>query len=99
MDSKNDLILRLEKLANLQLSPTERVKMAANLDKMISMISSMADLDTEGVEPLVYLSEPALSLREDEEQEPSDANNLVEAAPKLEGPYFVVPKVSSKPAE
>lgn len=98
MDSKNDLILRLEKLANLQLSPSERVTMAADLEKMISMISTLADLDTTGVEPLVYISEPGLSLREDQEQEPSDANQAVEAAPQREGPYFIVPKVSSKPA-
>jgi aspartyl-tRNA(Asn)/glutamyl-tRNA(Gln) amidotransferase subunit C len=99
MESNIDLILRLEKLANLQLDPSERAAMASDLEKMIAMISQLSTLDTSGVEPLVYLSTPIDAMRADVPQEPQDPEEALSLAPDRKGPYFIVPKVSMKPAE
>ncbi len=93
MQIDSTLISRLEKLARLQLDDTERAKLTGDLQRILDMVDKLQELDTEGVEPLVYLNENAHALRED-----GIANQLTQAealqnAPKHDGQFFRVPKV------
>lgn len=97
MQTDIDLILRLEKLAHLQLEPDERVQMAADLQKMIGMVQQLQSLDTNGVPPLIYLGMPDRELREDKIGDQLSTEAALSNAPDREGPYFKAPKVSVKP--
>ncbi len=96
MDINTELILRLEKLANLQLAEQERQRLAADLGKMVDMVNQLQEADTTGVEPLVYLSDRGAVLRPDEVRNQLPTAAALANAPQHNGTYFQVPKVSKK---
>lgn len=87
------LISRLEKLARLRLGETERDKLAADLTRILDMVDKLQTLDTQGVEPLVYISEAGNVLREDEVRDQLSQADALQNAPKHDSQFFRVPKV------
>lgn len=87
------LILKLQKLAKLDLDPGERESMKQELDKMIGMFDAISEVDTDGLEPLVYVSESFDNLRNDEVCEGLSLAELAQIAPSMEQNYIAVPKV------
>jgi aspartyl-tRNA(Asn)/glutamyl-tRNA(Gln) amidotransferase subunit C len=87
------LISRLEKLARLQLGDAEREKMTADLEQILAMIDQLQQVNTEGVEPLVHLSDRTDALRDDLVQHQLSTEAALSNAPKSDGRYFRVPKV------
>jgi aspartyl-tRNA(Asn)/glutamyl-tRNA(Gln) amidotransferase subunit C len=87
------LILRLENLARLDLSATERTKMQGSLTNILTMVEQLNTLDTEGVEPLVYINEDVNVWREDEVKHQLDRKDALKNAPDSDGSFFKVPKV------
>lgn len=87
------LISGLEKLARLQLAGTERTQLAHDLERILQMVDQLRLLDTNGVEPLVYLNEIPQSSREDEIAGQIPTSDALLNAPKQDGKFFRVPKV------
>jgi aspartyl-tRNA(Asn)/glutamyl-tRNA(Gln) amidotransferase subunit C len=87
------LILRLEKLARLQLSESEQEKFAADLSNILQMVDKLHEVDTEGVEPLIYVSNTANVFRDDIVQHQLTREQALQNAPKHDGTYFRTPKV------
>lgn len=96
MEINSALILRLEKLANLQLTEQERQKLGDDLGKIVDMVNQLQEVNTDGVEPLIYLSDRGAVLRKDEVNHQLDINTALANAPQQDGTYFQVPKVSKK---
>ncbi|NJN33985.1 MAG: Asp-tRNA(Asn)/Glu-tRNA(Gln) amidotransferase subunit GatC [Saprospiraceae bacterium] len=65
MQIDEKLILKLENLARLELSQAEREKLRGSLNDILVMVDKLNALDTEGVEPLVYINEAENVWRED----------------------------------
>jgi aspartyl-tRNA(Asn)/glutamyl-tRNA(Gln) amidotransferase subunit C len=55
------------------------------------------ELDTEGVEPLIYLSEEFNVMRKDEARKTITQEQALKNAPKRDSDYFKVPKVLKNP--
>lgn len=89
----NELILKLEHLARLQLSEAERGALKGDLNKILTMVERLKEVDTDNVEPLVYLNEQSNSLRTDEVANQVDRKDALKNAPDSNEPYFKVPKV------
>ena len=94
IDSK--LILRLEDLARLELSDEERNKLTGDLNEILKMVEKLEELNTEGVEPLVYINEEVNKLREDKINNQVSQKEALKNAPQQDGTYFKVPKVLKK---
>ncbi len=90
------VILKLEKLAKIKLTSEERSEMKGDLEKMLKMVDKLSEIDTSGVEPLVYMHEEKNVLRKDEISNVLDRNKGLSNAPHKEGFYFAVPKVIKK---
>ena len=88
-----ELISRLEKLARLQLSETERDKLGADLQSILHMVDKLRELDTTGVEPLVYLNDQGNVWREDVVGAQLPVEQALQNAPRHDGQFFRVPKV------
>jgi aspartyl-tRNA(Asn)/glutamyl-tRNA(Gln) amidotransferase subunit C len=97
MQIDTHLILRLEKLSNLQLESSERERFAGDLDKIVAMVNHLQQLDTTGVEPLVYLSDRTNALRDDVIARQLTAAEGLYNAPAHDDRFFRAPKVASKP--
>ena len=93
MQLDNALISRLEKLARLQLSGPEREKLTGDLQSMLDMVDKLRELDTTGVEPLIYLHDQVNVWREDVIGEQLPVEQALLNAPKHDSQFFRVPKV------
>lgn len=88
-----NLILRLERLAMLELSEDERTQMQGELNDILGMISKLEELDTSNVPPLTHLSEAKNIFREDKIQHQVSNEEALKNAKNAQKPYFKVPKV------
>lgn len=96
MQIDRPLILRLEELARLELTENERQKLMIDLNKILEMVEKMDELDTTGVEPLVYINADESMLRNDVVKGQFSAKKALANAPDHDGAYFKVPKVLEK---
>jgi aspartyl-tRNA(Asn)/glutamyl-tRNA(Gln) amidotransferase subunit C len=90
------LISRLEQLARLELSAAEKVRLQQDLNSILAMVEKLQELDTTGVEPLIYINDQVNVLREDEVNHQVSREAALRNAPKSDGTYFRVPKVIKK---
>ena len=93
MQVDEQLVLRLEKLARLQLSEEEREVIQGDLNKILGMVDKLKEIDTDNVEPLVYMNEEVNVLREDVVKNQVPREDALRNAPAEDGTYFKVPKV------
>ena len=93
MKIDESLILKLEQLARLQLSDTERSAIQGDLNRILEMVEKLEELDTEGVDPLTYVNEDVNVYREDAVRGQIDREAALKNAPDQDGAYFRVPKV------
>ncbi len=93
MQIDQSVISGLEKLARLKLTDAERSKLSGDLQSIVNMIDKLQTLDTEGVEPLIWLNENPNALRDDLVQHQLDQSEALSNAPNHDGIYFRVPKV------
>jgi aspartyl-tRNA(Asn)/glutamyl-tRNA(Gln) amidotransferase subunit C len=96
MEVNKDLILKLEKLSRLELSETERTAIQKDLGNILVMVDKLNELNTDGVEPLVYISEEENPLRDDEIKHQVSRVEALKNAPNTDGEFFRVPKMISK---
>ena len=90
------VISKLEKLAKLNLTDLERTEMKGDLEKMLKMVDKLAEVDTSGVEPLVYMHEEKNVLRKDLIDNVLSREEGLKNAPNRVKSYFAVPKVIQK---
>ncbi len=90
------LILRLEKLAQLDLEQEEKLTLERDLNKILDMVDKMNELDTSEVEPLRHISQEVNQLRPDEITNQVDTKAALSNAPDHNGVHFKVPKVINK---
>ncbi len=93
MQIDQNLILKLEELAKLELSAQEREQLTEDLNKILDMIKKLEEPDTSLVEPLVYINDQVNVLREDVVRNQVTREQAFSNAPSHDGQYFKVPKI------
>jgi aspartyl-tRNA(Asn)/glutamyl-tRNA(Gln) amidotransferase subunit C len=98
MEVNDALIDNLSNLACLEFSPAEKAEIRKDLERMISFVEKLKELDTTGVEPLIYMGDEINILREDTVQGGLPRDEAMKNAPASDGVYFKVPKVIKNPS-
>ncbi|MEJ7932108.1 Asp-tRNA(Asn)/Glu-tRNA(Gln) amidotransferase subunit GatC [Ramlibacter sp. AN1015] len=92
-----DDIGRIAHLARLELEPSERERMLAQINGFFGLVERMRAIDTSGVEPLAHpvaaFEDVQLRLREDAVGERDERDAMQRSAPSVERGLFLVPKV------
>jgi aspartyl-tRNA(Asn)/glutamyl-tRNA(Gln) amidotransferase subunit C len=96
MKITNKLIQDFAALAKLEFDEQSGEQMKADLEKIIGFVDKLNEIDTEGVEPLIYLSEEVNVLREDEIKAVVSQVEALKNAPEKDSDYFKVPTVLKK---
>ncbi len=86
-------IEKVAHLARLGLSEQERKAYAAELSRILGLVSQMNAVATEGVEPMTHPDEAALRLRADVAIPGVSRERLLAGAPQTERGLYLVPKV------
>jgi aspartyl-tRNA(Asn)/glutamyl-tRNA(Gln) amidotransferase subunit C len=96
MSVDNNTVDKIAELAKLEFKAEDKEKIKADLNKMLNFVDKLSELDTENVEPLVYLLDESPILRVDVVKEHSSQKNALKNAPHKDSDYFKVPKVIKK---
>lgn len=96
MKIDKNTVNKIAHLARLELNETEKDKAIIELSEILSFMAKLDELDTTGVQPLVYMNDAVNVLRPDEiHQEITTAEALLNA-PLSDGIYFKLAKVIDK---
>jgi aspartyl-tRNA(Asn)/glutamyl-tRNA(Gln) amidotransferase subunit C len=90
------LIEKLAKLSQLEFSDDVKRKMEDDLNKILNFVDELNTLNTDNIEPLVYLNEEVNKLREDKLGQHSSKKEALKNAPSKDSDYFKVPTVLKK---
>jgi aspartyl-tRNA(Asn)/glutamyl-tRNA(Gln) amidotransferase subunit C len=96
MEVNNKLIQDIAKLSKLKFDDSAEEKMKADLEKMLAFVDKLNEIDTEGVDPLIYMSEEVNVLREDKVTEATSQEDALKNAPEKDSDYFKIPTVLKK---
>jgi len=86
----------LEKLAHLsrlELDPAAQDKMLNDLNRMVSFVEKLSEVDTNGVEPLTTMTHEVNRMRPDVPAEPMTEEEVFKNAPLHQDGFFRVPRV------
>lgn len=93
----NDLLIEnLAKLSRLTFNDQEKTEIRKDLQQMISFIEKLNEVDTDGVQPLLHMSDNINILREDVVRGSIPREEGLKNAPDADGIFFKVPKVIKK---
>lgn len=93
MEVNDALIENLANLARLQFNEKEKEEVKRDLERMISFVEKLNELDIEGIDPQLHMTDEINVLREDELQGSVSREEALKNAPSSDGLYFKVPKV------
>ena len=96
MKITNKLIQDIAALAKLEFDEKSAEEMKVDLENIIRFMDKLSELDTDGVEPLIYLSEEVNVLREDEIKATISQVEALKNAPEKDSDYFKVPTILKK---
>ena len=90
------LIEDLSRLAKLKFDKNSSEKIKDDLSSILGFVDTLSEVDTEGVDPLIYMSEEVNTLREDNIANEVSQKNALKNAPQKDSDYFKVPTVLKK---
>jgi aspartyl-tRNA(Asn)/glutamyl-tRNA(Gln) amidotransferase subunit C len=86
-------VRKVARLARIAV-PEERLDpMAKELSGILQWIEQLAEVDTDGVEPMTSAVAATLPMREDVVTDGGDASKVLSNAPRAVDGFYVVPKV------
>ena len=86
-------LARLEQLNQIKLTDEQREDVLSFFAKREVDVSSLDQIDTSNVEPMVQVMPTVLSLRADISEQPFSREELLAQAPVTDAGYFCVPRV------
>lgn len=93
MKITNQTVENLAKLSKLSFEGEAKEQMRIDLENILEMCEKLKEVDTEGVEPLIYMTNSHTVLREDIVMQEITHEEALKNAPKKDSDFFRVPKV------
>ena len=86
-------VAKVASLARLALSADELNRMTGELQKIVGLVSQLAEVDTSSVAPLAHPLDSENVFRADDPQPSLTTAEALQSAPRHEGECFLVPAV------
>lgn len=80
-------------LARLEFTEEGKSDILNDMNRMLAFVDKLNEMDTDGVEPLIYMTDEKNVMREDESKDTLTQKEALKNAPKKDSDYFKVPKV------
>ena len=80
-------------LARLEFTEEGKTDILNDMNRMLAFVDKLNEMDTDGVEPLIYMTDEVNVMREDEQKVTLTQKEALKNAPKHDSDYFKVPKV------
>ncbi|TVR41247.1 MAG: Asp-tRNA(Asn)/Glu-tRNA(Gln) amidotransferase subunit GatC [Cryomorphaceae bacterium] len=99
MNIDDNTIDHLAKLSRLAFTQEQKEQIKSDLQNILNLVDKLGELNTEGVEPLIHMTEHVNVLRDDVVKESITREEALRNAPKKDSDYFKVPKVIAQPSQ
>ena len=96
MKVDDKMVEHLDQLWRLEFDEATKEKKKVDFEKMLEPVTKLEKVDTEGVDPLVYMSRETNVLREDKVKGMVSQKEALQNAPKKDTDYIRIPKVIKK---
>lgn len=96
MEVTDALVDKLAHLSRLEFNDTDKAEIKNDLQRMISFVEKLDELDLSDTEPLLHMSSNINVLREDEIKGSVSREEALKNAPAHDDKFFKVPKVIRK---
>jgi aspartyl-tRNA(Asn)/glutamyl-tRNA(Gln) amidotransferase subunit C len=96
MEITDDLVAHIANLARLEFEGEKKEAIKADLTKIIGFVDQLSKVDTDDVEPLIFMTDSINVLREDEVKETITQAQALMNAPNKDSDYFKIAKVLKK---
>ena len=96
MEVTDALVDKLAHLSRLEFNAADKEQIKNDLQRMISFVEKLDELDIEGTEPLLHMSSNINVLRNDEVKGSVTREEALKNAPAHDDKFFKVPKVIKK---
>lgn len=96
MEVTDALVDKLAYLSRLEFNDADKAEIKNDLQRMISFVEKLDELDLSDTEPLLHMSSNINVLREDEVKGSVSREEALKNAPAHDDKFFKVPKVIKK---
>jgi aspartyl-tRNA(Asn)/glutamyl-tRNA(Gln) amidotransferase subunit C len=93
MKIDDTLINKLSTLSKLRFEGEDHAHIKKDLERMLDFVGKLEEVDTEGVEPLIYITDEVNRMRKDVVTSDFTQEEALKNAPSKDSYYFKVPKV------
>ena len=93
MSVSPDQVRHIAKLARIAMSDEELDRLVPELNNILGWVEQLAEVNTDGVEPLATVIEQKLRLRDDVVSDGDCRDEVLANAPDAQHGFFAVPKV------
>jgi aspartyl-tRNA(Asn)/glutamyl-tRNA(Gln) amidotransferase subunit C len=93
MPVSSEQVRHIAKLARIAMSEEELARLEPELNNILGWVEQLAEVDTDGVEPLTAVIDQKLRLRDDAVTEGNIRDEVLANAPDAQHGFFAVPKV------
>ncbi len=96
MKIDNELVDRLADLSKLEFDENAKEGLKKDLQKIFDLVQKLEEVNVDGVEPLIYMTDEKNVLRKDVIRDTVSKEEALQNAPQRDTDYFKVPKVIKK---
>jgi aspartyl-tRNA(Asn)/glutamyl-tRNA(Gln) amidotransferase subunit C len=96
MTIDKETVEKVAHLARLELAEDEKDQMIQDMSKILGFMDKLNEINTSGIEPLVYMTNEINVVREDVVKQEITHEEALQNAPKHDENYFLVAKVIEK---
>lgn len=96
MEIDEKLIDHIAHLARLSFEGEEKQAIKRDMENITNFMGKLSELNTDHVEPLIFMSDEVNVLRDDIPQDTVSHEEALFNAPKKDSDYFRIPKVLDK---
>jgi aspartyl-tRNA(Asn)/glutamyl-tRNA(Gln) amidotransferase subunit C len=93
MSVSPEQVRHIARLARIAMSDEEIARLAPELNAIIGWVEQLAEVNTDGVEPLTAVIDQKLRLRDDAVTDGNIRDAVLANAPEAQHGFFAVPKV------
>ncbi|HLP21469.1 MAG TPA: Asp-tRNA(Asn)/Glu-tRNA(Gln) amidotransferase subunit GatC [Chitinophagales bacterium] len=96
MKIDDELVDRLAELSKLEFDQQAKEGIKKDLQKILNLVEKLEEVNVDGVEPLIYMTDEKNVLRKDVVADTVSKEEALQNAPQRDSDYFKVPKVITK---
>jgi len=96
MKITEEIVDHIAHLSRLEFEGESKQAIKEDMERIVNFMEKLQEVDTDNVEPLIFMTKEINHLREDEAKATVSQKEALQNAPKADSDYFRIPKVLSK---